>query len=149
MSGHISEGKIVVIETRRRWSNEERQQAVEATRTSLVSAVARKFGMAKSLLFRWRKEAGLSAKRKPIAPFVPVRIAGAPTSVMNVPTSAMLEASAPPTPDVGTIEIELVGGHKLRLLGSVDTHAINPCGMSLKLLRHGPLTSAVSRRHCI
>ena len=44
MSGHISEGKIVVIETRRRWSNEERQQAVEATRTSSVSAVARKLG---------------------------------------------------------------------------------------------------------
>ena len=123
-SGHISESKIVVIETRRRWSNEERQQAVEATRTSSVSAVARKLGMAKSLLFRWRKEAGLTAKRKPIAAFVPVRIAGAPTSVMNVPTSAMLEASAPPTPDVGTIEIELVGGHKLRLLGSVDTHAL-------------------------
>ena len=115
MSGHISEGKIVVIETRRRWSNEERQQAVEATRTSSVSAVARKLGMAKSLLFRWRKEAGLTAKRKPIAAFVPVRIAAAPASP---------EASAPPTPDVGTIEIELVGGHKLRLLGAVDTHAL-------------------------
>ncbi len=66
MSGHITEGKIVVIETRRRWSDEERKQAVEATRTSPVSAVARKFGMAKGLLFRWRKEAGLAAKRKPI-----------------------------------------------------------------------------------
>ena len=75
MSGHISSDKIVVIETRRRWSDEERRQAVEETQHMAVSAVARKFGMAKSLLFRWRKEAGLSVKRRPTAPFVPVRIA--------------------------------------------------------------------------
>ena len=112
MSGHISEGKIVVIETRRRWSDAERKQAVEATLTSPVSAVARKYGMAKSLLFRWRKEAGLSAKRKPIAAFVPVRIAAAP------------EASDSATPDVGTIEIELVGGTKLRVSGTVKPESL-------------------------
>ena len=116
MSGHISEGKIVVIETRRRWSDEDRKQAVEATRTSPVSAVARKYGMAKSLLFRWRKEAGLSAKREPIVPFVPVRIAAAPIAVMNVPASAM--------PVVSTIEIELANGHKLRVSGTVETQAL-------------------------
>ena len=116
MSGHISEGKIVVIETRRRWSDEERKQAVEATLTLPVSAVARKYGMAKSLLFRWRKEAGLSAKRKPIVPFVPVRIAAAPIAVMNVPASAM--------PVVSTIEIELANGHKLRVSGTVETPAL-------------------------
>ena len=116
MSGHMSEGKIVVIETRRRWSDEERKQAVEATLTLPVSAVARKYGMAKSLLFRWRKEAGLSAKRKPIVPFVPVRIAAAPTAVMNVPASAMPVAS--------TIEIELANGHKLRVSGTVEVQAL-------------------------
>ena len=124
MSGHMSEGKIVVIETRRRWSDEERKQAVEATLTSSVSAVARKFGMAKSLLFRWRKEAGLSAKRKPIAAFVPVRIAAAPASVMNMPASAAPEASDSATPDVGTIEIELVGGTKLRVSGTVKPESL-------------------------
>ena len=116
MSGHISEGNIVVIETRRRWSDEERKQAVEATLTSPVSAVARKYGMAKSLLFRWRKEAGLSAKRRPIAAFVPVRIAAAPIAEMNVPASA--------TPVVSTIEIELANGHKLRVSGTVEVQAL-------------------------
>ena len=116
MSGHISDGNIVVIETRRRWSDEERKQAVEATLTSPVSAVARKYGMAKSLLFRWRKEAGLSAKRKLIAPFVPVQIAAAPIAVMNVPASA--------TPVASTIEIELANGHKLRVSGTVEAQAL-------------------------
>lgn len=63
MSGHISGDKIVVMETRRRWSDEERRQAVGETQSLPVSAVARKHGIAKSLLFRWRKEAGLSGKR--------------------------------------------------------------------------------------
>ena len=122
MSGHISEGKIVVIETRRRWSDEERKQAVEATRTSPVSAVARKFGMAKSLLFRWRKEAGLSAKRKQPSSFVAVRIA-APLATSMAQTTA-LQLSAPAAPVVSTIEIELANGHKLRVSGTVETHAL-------------------------
>jgi hypothetical protein len=31
MSGHISRDNIVVVETRRRWSDDERRQAVEET----------------------------------------------------------------------------------------------------------------------
>ena len=84
MSGHISSDKIIVVETRRRWSDEERQLALDDTMTASVSAVARKHGMAKSLLFRWRKEAGLTGKRRQtdearasrlVDGFVPVRIA--------------------------------------------------------------------------
>ena len=42
MSGHISRDNIVVVETRRRWTDGERRQAVEETRHLPVSAVARK-----------------------------------------------------------------------------------------------------------
>ena len=122
MSGHISNDKIVVIETRRRWSDEERRQAVEETQHMAVSAVARKFGMAKSLLFRWRKEAGLATKRRPIAPFVPVRIT-APLA-MSLPVSTAPQTSASALPNAGMIEIELVNGHKLRVSGSVETYVL-------------------------
>jgi transposase len=115
MSGHISGDKIVVVETRRRWSDEERRQAVEETLGASVSAVARKHGIAKSLLFRWRKEAGLSGKRRSIAPFVPVRIAA---------PSAPPQASASAAPDAGTIEIELSDGTRLRLNGAVRPEAL-------------------------
>ena len=122
MSGHISSDKIVVIETRRRWSDEERRQAVEETQHMAVSAVARKFGMAKSLLFRWRKEAGLATKRKAIVPFVPVRIAASSASAMSMPPTEVPQASA--TPGAGTIEIELAGGHKLRVHSPIDVEAL-------------------------
>ncbi|MEO6609717.1 MAG: transposase [Aestuariivirga sp.] len=122
MSGHISSDKIVVIETRRRWSDEERRQAVEETQHMAVSAVARKFGMAKSLLFRWRKEAGIATKRRPIAPFVPVRIAVSSASPMSMPPTEVPQASA--TPSAGTIEIELAGGYKLRIRSPIDVQAL-------------------------
>ena len=117
MSGHISGDSIIVVDTRRRWSEEERQRALEDTKSASVSSVARKHGVAKSLLFRWRKEAGLSAKRRSIAPFVPVRISAAPA--INLPSSA-----SPATPEPGSIEIEFVDGTKLRVNGAVKSEPL-------------------------
>ena len=134
MSGHISSDKIVVIETRRRWSDEERRQAVEETQHMAVSAVARKFGMAKSLLFRWRKEAGFLAKRRPTAPFVPMRIAASSASVMSMPPSAAPQASTSATQGAGTIEIELAGGHKLKVHSPIDVQALTQVIAALRVL---------------
>ena len=141
MSGHISRDNIVVVETRRRWTDSERRQAVDETRHLPVSAVARKYGMAKSLLFRWRKEAGLTGKRRQtddprgsrvVAGFVPVQIATSrrealASSVPAVNCAGNLSSpstSAPVTPAAGSIEIELVGGIKLRVSGTVKPDAL-------------------------
>jgi transposase-like protein len=132
MSGHISRDNIIVVETRRRWTDDERRQAVEETQHLPVSVVARKLGMAKSLLFRWRKEAGLTGKPRQaddprgsrrVAGFVPVQIGTAPAvkCAGNLPSTS---ASAPVTPEAGSIEIELVGGIKLRVSGTVKSDAL-------------------------
>ena len=122
MSRHISGDKIVVVETRRRWSVEERREAVNETLTSPVSSVARKRGIAKSLLFRWRKEAGLSGQRggvrKSASQFVPVALP-APPSV-----AAKSEPPSLQTQDHGVIEIELSSGHKLRVSGRVEAETL-------------------------
>ena len=130
MSGHISGDSIIVVETRRRWTDEERQRAVDDTRLASVSSVARKHGMAKSLLFRWRKEAGLSrarsdgsGKRRHVEGFVPVRIATMPETSLPHSSSAP-SASAPVMNEADTIEIELVGGIKLRVSGTVKSEAL-------------------------
>jgi transposase len=119
MSGHISGDKIVVVETRRRWSDEERQRAVDETRSLPVSVVARKHGIAKSLLFRWRKEAGLTGKRETSGAFVPVRIAAA-SPVASLPSPTTSSATA----DQGTIEIELAGGTRLKVSGTVRSDTL-------------------------
>ena len=128
MSGHISRDNIIVVETRRRWTDDERRQAVEETQHLPVSVVARKLGMAKSLLFRWRKEAGLTGKRRHVASFVPVQIATAPVAtapaVKFAGNLSPPSTSGPVTPEAGSIEIELVGGIKLRVSGTVKPDAL-------------------------
>lgn len=108
----------MVVETRRRWSDEERQRAVEETRSLPVSAVARKHGIAKSLLFRWRKDAGLAGKRKTPHAFVPVRIVAAPAPRLSASTGSSA------TVDAGTIEIELAGGIRLKVRGAVRAETL-------------------------
>jgi len=161
MSGHIARDNIIVVETPRRWSDDERRQVVEETRDLPVSAVARKHGMAKSLLFRWRKEAGLTGKRgqtddprgsRLVAGFVPVRIATASREALassvpmakfagNVP-SPSTSASVPVTHEAGSIEIELVGGIKLRVSGTVRPEALRQV---IAALSCDPLGSSASR----
>ena len=137
MSGHISRDTIVVVETRRRWSDDERRRAVEETQYLPVSAVARKHGMAKSLLFRWRKEAGLTGKRQQVAVFVPVRIAATPAISVAVPSTP-----APVAHEAGSIEIELVGGVKLRVSGTVKPEALRQV---IAVLSCDPLGSSATQ----
>jgi transposase-like protein len=119
MSRHISGDGIVVVETRRRWTDEERREAVNATRTQPVCVVARQRGIARSLLFRWRKGAGLSGGRrreKKRAPaFVPVVLPVAEKPPRGAPAQGA---------DGGLIEIVLAGGCLVRLSGGVDPEAL-------------------------
>src|SRR3954471_2577001 len=59
MSGYGGEKTLAIVaETRRRWLMEEKLAMVAETKSKPVSAVARKHGIAASLLFRWRRELG-------------------------------------------------------------------------------------------
>jgi transposase len=98
------------MDTRRRRSAAEREQIVEETKTASVSSVARKHGIAKSLLFRWRKDAGLAGKLDGKASatrrFLPVRLA---------PGTGSATVSAASTSSVQSIEIVLANGRLLRI----------------------------------
>ena len=112
----------VVAETRRRWTAEERRRIVAESETAPVSVVARRHGIAVSLVFRWRRQAGLPGKRAAVkkadAVFVPVMLAAPPAP------EAPLETPRVQAPDGGLIEIELAGGRRVRLSGPVDVQAL-------------------------
>jgi transposase len=75
-----------------------------------------------SLVFRWRRQAGLPGKRagskKTGAVFVPVMLTAPPAP------EAPLETSRVQAPDSGMIEIELANGRRVRLSGPVDVRAL-------------------------
>lgn len=113
----------VVAETRRRWTAEERREIVAESETGSVSAVARRHGVAVSLVFRWRRQAGLPGKRANVkkkagAVFVPLML------TVPAPPEAPLDTSRARWPDSGLIEIELASGRRVRLSGPVDVQAL-------------------------
>jgi transposase len=110
MSGpETPERFVITADTRRRWSVETKRAIVEesARTTTSVSEVARRHAIAPALLYRWRRqlaEAEVAGEQSPR--FIPV--------ALPAPTPARHERGA------GTIEIELVGGRRLRVDATVD-----------------------------
>jgi transposase len=105
----------VVAETRRKWTDAERKRIVAETEASPVSSVSRKHGVATSLVFRWRREAGIAGKksaRKTTTAFLPVAL---PTLTHAAPVAGA---------DRGMIEIELAGGRRIRVTGPVEANTL-------------------------
>ncbi|MBS0274775.1 MAG: transposase [Proteobacteria bacterium] len=99
MSGQIT--KVFVADARRRWSDEDKQIIIEESKTAPVARVAKKYGVATSLLFRWRRQQGIGASPLPMAKsFAPV--------VLSPPEMS------------GSRSIEIVLGNGRRILVSHD-----------------------------
>lgn len=118
VSGHRSKQFTVVAETRRVRTEEERRAIVaEAMRGHRnASAVARRHGIAPSLLFRWKRL--YAAQEKP---------SGLPSSPEFMPVAVALPPPAPsqaPFKPGGMVEIEIAGGRKLRVGADIDTGAL-------------------------
>ena len=136
MSGdNFSRQYTIVAETRRRWSDAEKQAIIaEAARPDAnISAVARRHGLKPSLLFRWRRMAreGQAAGASGAA-FVPVTLALPPVSAEgSIPAVAPTSCSdASPCRSADTaraddhIEIELGNGRLVRIGAGVDMDAL-------------------------
>jgi transposase len=124
--------EVLGTERRRRWSYEEKVRLIEETMQAgqTVCGVARRHGLAQSLLFTWRRQARRGRLGGEAVPaLVPVEItsrAGASTG--TPPASSSVGA---PRLRAGTIEIEL-GGCCVRVDRDVDTEALQRI---LELLR--------------
>lgn len=134
MSGaNFSRRYSVVAETRRQWSEAEKQAIVaEAERPEAnISAVARRHGIKPSLLFRWRRLARDAQERPGTPAFIPVTLA------LPAPDAPALEAAAevgaspvslPPAagrePDAHRIEIALGNGRVVRVGAGVDVDSL-------------------------
>jgi len=102
---------------------EKRSIVAEAAQTTTsVSAVARRHGIAPSLVFRWRRELAKVDGSGDLAArpsFIPIALA-APADSSAEPVRAKPVTCAGEGRS-GVIEIELAGGRRLRVDGTVDT----------------------------
>jgi transposase len=122
---------VLGTERRRRWSYEEKVRLIEETLQpgETVCGVARRHGMAQSLLFTWRRQARQGRLGGEAVPaLVPVEITPTPA-----PATRCAPQSSPPAQRAraGIIEIAL-GGCRVRVDRDVDTEALQRV---LELLR--------------
>jgi transposase len=114
------------LERRRRWSQDDKARIVEETWApgTKVTEVARRNGVAASLVFTWRRQARTAGQVEPR--FAPVQIAAA-EAVEE--TSKLLSAEdgrvrSVPAVRSGLIEIDLGNRRRIRVDAQVDPEAL-------------------------
>jgi transposase len=114
------------IERRRRWSQDDKMRIVEETLVpgAKVTEVARRNGIAASVVFTWRRQARTIEKVGPC--FAPVQIAAAETSGEDAKPLSDDDRRLRPVPvaRVGLIEIELGNRRRIRVDAQVDPDAL-------------------------
>jgi transposase len=126
-SAHVERLEVVETGRRRRRSEDEKlkivPESLQAPRQ--VAATARRYGVSRSLLLRWRRLFRPEPKDAPAqVGFVPARVvsdSGAAPDLVG-PASG------------GTIEIEFVAGARMRITGAVDAATLKAAAGAEALL---------------
>lgn len=119
-------GQRMARRTKRLWTDEEKRSICFQTRASGVSVaqVARRYAMNANMIFKWLRDprytpaSGVVEDQAVETPcFLPVEIVGRPWNegATRTPT---------PKPAQCAIEIDIAGGHHLRIMGGYDPEAL-------------------------
>jgi transposase len=114
------------VERRRRWSHDDKTRIIEETLApgAKVTEVARRNGIAASVVFTWRRQARTIQKAGPC--FAPVQIAAAETGEETAKVLSEDDRRVRPVPvaRTGLIEIDLGNRRRIRVDAHVDADAL-------------------------
>ena len=113
----------MVRRTKRLWTDEEKRSICFQTAASGVSVaqVARRYAVNANMVFKWLRDPRYAPAREvspaDVPPFLPVEIVDQHRNTIMPPVPGT-------APSAGTIEIELAGGHRMRISGVYDPEAL-------------------------
>ena len=113
------------VERRRRWSHDDKMRIIEETLApgAKVTEVARRNGVAASVVFTWRRQARTVGKVGPC--FAPVQItAAAGGETAKLPSEDDRRMRLVPAARTGLIEIDLGDRRRIRVDAQVDPEAL-------------------------
>jgi transposase len=117
-SGHY--GDCVARRTKRLWTDEEKRSICFQTAASGVSVaqVARRYAVNANLIFKWLRDPRFAPD--------PASVPAPSEEARFLPVEIVAEEQAPAAGPVAEnrIEIELAGGHRMRISGSYDPEAL-------------------------
>jgi len=130
------------VERRRKWGEAEKAALLAEVEAEggKVRDVARRHGIAESLLYSWRsaRKAALACGEQAAVTFVPVGVVGAAAdgspALLPAPPAAQPDRQERREADrrVGVIEVDLPGGARLRVDAAVDEKALRRVLHALK-----------------
>jgi transposase len=111
------------VERRRRWSRDDKMRIIEETLApgAVVTEIARRHGIATSLVFTWRRRARLATVAASGPRLVPVQVT-APSA--ESARSIEARAAMPAWKRRGLIEIDLGDGKRVSVDENVDVEAL-------------------------
>ena len=120
--------RLEIVETgrQRRWSEDEKLKIVmESYQSSRqVAATARRHGISRSLLHGWRRalRAARTEAAGALAGFVPATLAAEPQPAAppRAERTQRPQGETVVQPDAGTIEIDFVGGARMKITGAIN-----------------------------
>ena len=117
-SGHYGDG--VARRTRRLWTDEEKRSICFQTAAPGVSVaqVARRYAVNANLIFKWLRDPRYAPD--------PALVCAPSEEARFLPVEIVAESKAPGAEPVAEnrIEIDLAGGHRMRISGSYDPEAL-------------------------
>ena len=117
-------GFWVVRRTKRLWTDEEKRSICLQTTTRDVSVaqVARRYALNANMIFKWLRDTRYAPRSGSVVTDAPVFL---PVEIVS---PARSEVARPILPDSALLncllEVEIAGGHRLRVSGSYDPEAL-------------------------
>jgi transposase len=113
---------VAAARKRRIWSDAEKRMICRQTRVPgvSVSQVARRYDANANLVFTWLRDPRFA----PDEAVIETQMAFLPVEVIEERPDICGSISAPAPAAEGRIELELAGGHRLRVVGSYDPEAL-------------------------
>ena len=108
--------------TKRLWTDEEKRSICLQTTAPGVSVarVAQRYAMNANLIFKWLRDPRYARD----LPAEPDAACFFPVEIVDRPTHDDSGTAAGRVPAAGTIEIDIAGGHRLRISGAYDPEAL-------------------------
>ena len=119
-------GQRMARRTKRLWTDEEKRSICFQTTASGVSVaqVARRYAMNANMIFKWLRDPRYTANPEAVEDLSSDPPCFLPVEIVDQPRNDDTSSTIDPVPAQNAIEIDIAGGHRLRIIGSYDPEAL-------------------------
>ncbi|MFT5742912.1 MAG: transposase [Paracoccaceae bacterium] len=119
-------GQRMTLRTKRLWTDEEKRSICFQTTAAGVSVaqVARRYAMNANMIFKWLRDPRYVPDPDAVEDLAADRPCFLPVEIVDRPQNEDRASATDPVSAQNAIEIDIAGGHRLRIIGGYDPEAL-------------------------